>query len=100
MLRGLCTVLIAAATAAAAASASGPAVAADGGDQSISVTVPQLVFGSPKWLPLRLYVVEYPDGTELAAQGFPSCSVLVDIVDDGCLLERPDGTVWFVVLAS
>ena len=71
-----------------------------GGGQSISVTVPRLVFASPNWLPLRMYVVEYADGSALAADGVVDCAVPPDVVNDGCLLQRADGTVWFVVLAS
>jgi len=79
---------------------SGRAVSTDSGGQSISVVVPQLVVGTPTWLPLRLYVVEYAAGSELSTIGADDCSVLVDIVDQGCLVRRPDASAWFVVLAS
>jgi len=104
MLRGLCTLLIAGASAmvptATMGTGSGRAVSTDSGSQSISVVVPQLVVGTPTWLPLRLYVVEYAAGSELSTIGAGDCSVLVDIVDQGCLVRRPDGSAWFVVLAS
>jgi len=104
MLRALCTLLIAGASVmlptAATGSGTGRAPAADGGGQSISVTVPRLVFVAPTWLPVRLFVVEYSDATELAEDGVVDCSVVVDLADEGCLLRRPDGTMWFFVLAS
>ena len=104
MLRALCTLLIAGASVmlptAATGSGTGRAPAVDSGGQSISVTVPRLVFVAPRWLPVRLFVVEYSDATELAADGVVDCSLIVDIADEGCLLRRPDGTVWFFVLAS
>jgi len=81
-------------------SGAGRSVSSDGGGQSISVTVPRLVVGAPTWLPLRLYVVEYAAGSDLSTIGAGDCSVLVDIVDEGCLLRRPDGNVWFVALVS
>ena len=108
ILRGLCTVLIAAASVllptpaggSANKAVAGPASASDGGDQSVSVTVPRLVFGAPPWLALRLYVVEYIAGTELSTIGASDCSVTEDLLDEGCLMRRPNGNVWFVVLAS
>jgi len=108
MLRGLCVVLFAVASvtvgsmvpAATTIAEVGTSTASDSGGQSISVTVPRLVFVAPRWLPVRLFVVEYSDATELAADGVVDCSLIVDVADEGCLLRRPDGTVWFFVLAS
>jgi len=108
MLRGLCVVLFAVASvtvgsmvpAATTIAEVGTPTAPDSGGQSISVTVPRLVFVAPRWLPVRLFVVEYTDATQLAEDGVVDCSVIVDLADEGCLLRRPDGTVWFFVLAS
>jgi len=108
MLRGLCVVLFAVASvtvgsmvpAATTVAEVESSTASDSGGQSISVTVPRLVFVAPRWLPVRLFVVEYSDATALAADGVVDCSLIVDIADEGCLLRRPDGTVWFFVLAS
>lgn len=104
MLRGLCTLLIAGASAmvptAAIGTGSGRAVSTDSGGQSISVVVPQLVVGTPTWLPLRLYVVEYAAGSELSTIGAGDCSDMVDLFEPGCLVRRPDGSTWFVSLVS
>ena len=104
MLRGLCTLLIGGVSAMVPTAATGPGAqpppAADDGGQSISVTVPRLVFGAPTWLPMPLYVVEYAAGTEPSTIGADNCSVLADIFEPGCLVRRPDGSAWFVVLAT
>jgi hypothetical protein len=105
-LRGFWAALIAVVTVTAgsmmpaATSIAAAGTASDSGGQSISVTVPRLVFAAPPWVPVRLFVVEYTDATELAADGIAGCSVAAGFGDEGCLVPRPDGTVWHFVLIS